>query len=42
MAASTGWSVLACEAIRLRREGDDWLSGDVWILRLGPDRATGV
>ncbi|WP_310599218.1 tetratricopeptide repeat protein [Desulfobulbus sp.] len=36
VADRTGWSVLAREAVRLRRHGDGWLAGDVWICRLAP------
>lgn len=34
IAAAAGWAVLALEETRLRREGDVWLAGDLWILRL--------
>jgi predicted TPR repeat methyltransferase len=37
-AAATGWTVLAQEATRLRRQGETWISGDLWIL--GLDRTT--
>ncbi|MCL2459669.1 MAG: tetratricopeptide repeat protein [Desulfobulbus sp.] len=36
VADRTGWSVLAHESVRLRRQGDAWLLGDVWICRLTP------
>jgi len=37
IAAATGWTVLAQEPARLRRERDAWITGDLWILRLdGP------
>lgn len=32
-AEEAGWSVLLQEAVPLRRERDQWLDGDVWILR---------
>lgn len=33
IAAATGWAVLALEPTRLRREGDGWIAGDLWILQ---------
>jgi predicted TPR repeat methyltransferase len=32
-AAETGWTVLTQESARLRQERDEWLTGDLWILR---------
>jgi len=34
IAAATGWTVLALEETRLRKERDSWIAGDLWILRL--------
>lgn len=34
IAAVGGWSVLAEKKIRLRRERQGWLKGDLWILRM--------
>lgn len=34
VAAATGWTVVALEAARLRRERDGWIAGDLWVLRL--------
>jgi len=34
IAAAAGWMVLAQEETRLRRERDNWIEGDLWILRL--------
>jgi predicted TPR repeat methyltransferase len=39
LAAATGWTVLAQEPARLRRERDGWLIGDLWILRLDEPQA---
>ncbi|MDR2551010.1 MAG: tetratricopeptide repeat protein [Desulfobulbus sp.] len=36
VADRTGWRVLTREAVPLRRHGDAWLAGDVWICRLVP------
>lgn len=33
LAAATGWVVLALEPTQLRREGDGWIAGDLWILQ---------
>ncbi|HEB51286.1 MAG TPA: tetratricopeptide repeat protein [Desulfobulbus sp.] len=33
MAAATGWQVAAERESGLRREGGDWLEGDLWVLR---------
>lgn len=34
IAAATGWTVLAVEKTRLRKERDSWIAGDLWILQL--------
>ena len=34
IAAATGWSVLTVQPTRLRKEREDWIAGDLWILRL--------
>lgn len=39
IAAATGWTVLAQEPTRLRREGDVWINGDLWVFRLSPSAA---
>ena len=36
VADRTGWSVLTRESVPLRRHGDAWLPGDIWICRLAP------
>jgi predicted TPR repeat methyltransferase len=33
-AAATGWTTLATEATRVRKEREQWLAGDLWILQL--------
>ncbi len=33
-AAASGWKVLTLESARLRREREDWLQGDLWVLQL--------
>lgn len=33
-AAAAGWTVLAIETTRLRKEREQWLAGDLWILQL--------
>nr|WP_321468691.1 tetratricopeptide repeat protein [uncultured Desulfobulbus sp.] len=33
LADSTGWKVLSEEPTRLRRERDDWIAGELWILQ---------
>lgn len=33
-AAATGWSILATETARLRKEREQWLAGDLWILQV--------
>jgi predicted TPR repeat methyltransferase len=33
LADSTGWKILAEEPTHLRRERDDWIHGELWILR---------
>jgi predicted TPR repeat methyltransferase len=33
-AAATGWITLATEATRVRKEREQWLAGDLWILQL--------
>jgi len=38
IALATGWSVLARESARLRREREDWIGGDLWILQLNGPR----
>ncbi len=39
IAAATGWTVLAVEATRLRKERETMLAGDLWILRCdGPQQ----
>ena len=34
VAAATGWTVLAEEETRLRKERGEWIDGDLWILKL--------
>jgi len=34
IATSTGWSMLALEKTRLRKERDSWIAGDLWIFQL--------
>ena len=34
IAAVTGWTVLALEKTKLRKERDLWIAGDLWIFRL--------
>jgi predicted TPR repeat methyltransferase len=38
IAAATGWTVLALEKTKLRKERNSWIAGDLWILQLAaPD-----
>jgi len=39
IATATGWTVLIRESARLRKEREDWIAGDLWILRLDGARA---
>ena len=41
-AAAAGWKVLNQESARLRRERDEWLQGDLWVLRLGQPPSCGL
>lgn len=33
-AAATGWAIMATETARLRKEREQWLAGDLWILQV--------
>lgn len=35
-AAATGWTILATETVRLRKEREQWLSGTLWIIQAIP------
>jgi len=35
-AAATGWTILAAKTGRLRKEREQWLAGDLWILQVDP------
>ena len=37
-AANAGWQELSQEAARIRRQGVDWIDGDLWIFRLAVGR----